>query len=87
MKALEGYFDNLAAAPVNEKSVLDQLVANSTKLAAANENLVAIVKKLTNNIKYIERETSCLKKGGQSKQDLTLCHHFKKEGYHALEEC
>ena len=45
MKSLEGYFYNLAA--VNRKSVLDQLVANKTKLAATNENLVAIVKKLT----------------------------------------
>ena len=44
MKALEGYFDNLAAAAVNEKSVLDNLVANNTNLAATNKNLVAMVK-------------------------------------------
>ena len=36
MKALEGYFDNLAAAAVNEKSVLEQLVVNNTKLVAKN---------------------------------------------------
>ena len=78
MKALEGYFDNLAAAAVNEKSVLEQLVENNTKLAATNKNLVAIVKKLTNDIKNLKRETSRLKKGGQIKQDPTLCHHFKK---------
>ena len=44
MKALEGYFDNLVAAAVNKKSVLEQLVANNNKLAATNEELVAIVK-------------------------------------------
>ena len=44
MKALERYFDNLAAAAVNEKSVLYQIVANNTKLASTNEDLVAIVK-------------------------------------------
>ena len=44
MNALEGYFDNLAAAAVNKKLVLAQLVANNTKLAATNENLVAVVR-------------------------------------------
>ena len=44
MKALEGYFDNLAAAAVNNKSVLEQLVANNAKLAATNKELVTIVK-------------------------------------------
>ena len=41
-KALEGYFDNIATATVNNKSVLDQLVANNAKLASTNEELVAI---------------------------------------------
>ena len=87
MKALGGYFKNLATDAVNKKSVLKQLVANNTKLAATNKNLVAIIKKLTNDIKNLKRETSRLKKGGQSKWDPTLCHHFKKEGYHAPEAC
>ena len=66
MKALDGYFDNLAAATVNKKSVLEQLVANNTKLTVTNESLVAIFKKMTNNIKSLERETSRLNKtGGQ----------------------
>ena len=72
MKALEGYLNNLAAVAVNKKSFLYQLAENNTKLDATNENLVAIVKKLTNYIKYLERETSRLKKGGQSKRDTTL---------------
>ena len=42
MKALEGYFDNLAAAAVNEKSVLQQLVLNNNNLAASNKILVAL---------------------------------------------
>ena len=36
MKALEGYFDNLAVAAVNEKFVLQQLVLNNTELATSN---------------------------------------------------
>ena len=62
-------------------------MANNTKLAATNENLVAVVKKLTNDIKYIKRETYRLNKGGQGKQDPTLCPNFKKEGYHSPEAC
>ena len=49
MKSLEGYFNNLAAA-INYKSVLEQLVANNAKLAATNEDLVAIVIFFSNNI-------------------------------------
>ena len=44
MKDLEGYFDNLAAAAINKKSVLEQLVANNAKISATNKDLVAIVK-------------------------------------------
>ena len=45
MQSLEGYFENLTTVAVNEKSVLDQLVANNTNLAFTNKNLVAITKK------------------------------------------
>ena len=44
MNSIEGYFDNLAAAAIMNKSVLDQLVAKNSKLAATNEDLVAMVK-------------------------------------------
>ena len=54
MKALEVYFDNLAAATTNDKSVLDQLVANNAKLAVTNEELVAIVKTNSNKNKDIQ---------------------------------
>ena len=87
MKDLEGYLDNLAASAINKKSVLEQLVTNNAKLTATNEDLVAIVKKLSKEIKNLERETYRLKKTGnsgasQGKRDPTLCPHFKKEGYH-----
>ena len=79
MKALEGYYDNLAAAAVNEKSVLEQLVLNNTKLAASNKSRVTMVKKLTGDIKNLERDNSRLKKGRQvSGRGPTLCHHCKK---------
>ena len=85
---LEGYFDNLTAAAINEKSVLQQLVLNTTTLVTSNESLVAQVKKLTGDIKNPERENSRLKKGGQvSGRSTNLCHHCKKEGYHQLGAC
>ena len=78
MKALEGYFDNLAAAAVNKKLVLEKLVANNTKISANNKNLVAMVKKLTSSINNLGQENSRLKKGGKSRRVPTFCHHFKK---------
>ena len=65
IKNLEGYFDNLSASAINEKSVLQQLVLNNTTLVTRNENLVALVKKLTGDIKNLEREKLRLNKGGQ----------------------
>ena len=63
-KALEGYFDNLADAAINKKSVLEKLVANNAKLAATNKDLVTTVKKLSNENKDLQRETYCLNKTG-----------------------
>ena len=51
IQALEGYFDNLDTAEINKRSVLQQLVLNNTTLATSNESLVALVKKLTGDIK------------------------------------
>ena len=88
MKALKGYFNNLATSEVNIKLVLERRVANNTKLAANNNKLFAMVKKLTNEIKNIERETSHLKKTGrQGKRDPTLCPHCKNEDYHEVNAC
>ena len=91
-KAPKGYFDNLAAANINKKLVLEQLVANNAKLAATNKDLVAIVKKLSNKIKDIKRETYHVKKtdgsrASQGKSYPTLCHNCKKEGYNAPDAC
>jgi len=58
---LEGYFDNLAAAATNEKAVLDQLVANNTKLAATNATLAAAVKSLQEDMKNVRLEIQGLK--------------------------
>ena len=46
LKALEVYFDNLSVAAINEKTVLEQLFAINAKLAATNEELVAVVRKV-----------------------------------------
>ena len=45
MKSIEGYFKNLTAAVINNKSVIEKLVANNDKITATNKDLVAIVKK------------------------------------------
>ena len=88
IKALEGYFDNLTAAAVNEKSVLQQLVLNNTTLTTSNESLVSLVKKLTGDIKNLERENLCLKKGGKvSIRNTAICKNCKKGGFHQPEAC
>ena len=46
LKALEVYFDNLSVAAINEKTVLEKLFAINAKLAATNEELVAVVRKV-----------------------------------------
>ena len=78
IRAIEGYFDNLYAAVVNEKSVLQQLVLNNTMFTTSNESLVVLIKKLTGDIKNLERENSYLKTGGSrqvSNRSTTLCNH------------
>ena len=55
LKPLEGYFDKLSDAAVNEQGVLKQLVLNNTTLATSNDILVALVKNQSNNIKNLER--------------------------------
>ena len=87
LKSLEGYFCNLAASTTNKKTVLDKLVTSNAKLASTNEELVAVVKKLINNNKDIQRESNRLKKRGgrgetKENSDPTMCPHCKKEAYH-----
>ena len=73
---------------MNEKGVLQQLVLNNTTLATSNESLVALVKKLSRDIKNLEQEISRLKKGRQvSARNTTLCTNCKKEGFYQPEAC
>ena len=44
LKTLEGCFDNLADAVVNNKGFLQQLVLNNTTLSTSNDNLLSLVK-------------------------------------------
>ena len=56
---------------------------NNTTLSTSNESLVALVKKLSGDIKNLEQEISRLKKGRQvSSRNTTLCTNCKKEGFH-----
>ena len=80
MESLEGYFDNLAAAAVNKKSVLEKLVVNNTKLAATNENLVVVVKKMTSNIKYLEREPPASRKAEKASGIRPCAHITRNDG-------
>ena len=54
LNALKGYFNNLVAATTNKKTCLEQLVNNNAKLVATNEELVAVVEKLTNDNKNLQ---------------------------------
>ena len=67
-------------------------MANNAKLATSNEELVAVVKKLSNENKDLQRETLRLKKKGggwetQEKSYPTLCSNCEKEGYHEPDAC
>ena len=62
IKALEGYFDNLAASTANKKSVLEKLVVNNAKLSATNEDLVAIVKKYSTRIRISNERSTASRK-------------------------
>ena len=79
LKTLGGYFDNLDATVVTEQGVLKQLMLNNNTLTTSNESLVAPVKNQSNDIKNLEREIFCIKKGGQvSAKTTTLCANCKK---------
>ena len=68
--------------------MLKQLVLNKTTLTTSNDRLVDLVKKLSGDIKNLEREISRIKKGGKfSARNTTLCTNFKKEGFHHQEVC
>ena len=46
LKALDGYFKNLAISVTNKKKELEQLVASNAKLAATKEELIAVETKI-----------------------------------------
>ena len=76
----EGYFEKLATAVTNNKTVLERLVASNAKLAATNEELTAVVKILINYNRDIQRESNRLKKRSdrratQEKRDQKMCPH------------
>ena len=73
MKAVKWYFDNLAATTINEKSVLNQLVANNAKLAATNKDLVAIVKKFPTILRILNKRPTASRK-------RTAAGHYKGRG-------
>jgi hypothetical protein len=64
LPALEGYFDNLAAAAVNEKAVLETLVTTNATLTASNAELSATVTKLTNDVRHLQQENNSLRRKG-----------------------
>ena len=78
LKTLKGYFDNLAAAAVNEKGVLQKLVLNNTTISTSNESLVALVKKLSNDIKNLEQTTSRMKKRSSQRKEYHPLHSLQK---------
>lgn len=62
LASLEGYFDNLAAAAVNEKAVLESLVASNATLTTSNAELSATVTKLTSDVRHLQQENNALRK-------------------------
>ena len=68
MKALEGYFDTIAAAAASKKLVLEQLVANNAKVADTNEELMAIVKQISTKIRISNKRPTASRKRAAERQ-------------------
>ena len=80
LKSLGGYFCNLDAAETNKKKILEKLVASNAKLATTKEELVDVVKKLTNKNTDLHIGSNQIKKRSgsgaiQGKRDSTMCPH------------
>ena len=66
--ALNGYFDNLAAAEMNEKSVLEELVTNLTTLTISNAEMATTIKKLMGDNRQLHQQLNSLKNLPQDKR-------------------
>lgn len=62
LEALNGYFDNLAAAAMTEKAVLEELVKANATLTGTNKELSGVVKKITAENWQLQQEVNNLRK-------------------------
>ena len=89
---LEDYFDNLAAAAMTEKAVLEQLTQVIVKLTMNNATLVTLNAKLkaevANLTKKLGKNTGS-NTGGKAtnKRSPTTCTHSKKYGFLKPYDC
>ena len=61
LAALYGYFDNIAAAAMNEKAVLEELVKDLTTITTSNAEMTATTKKLTGENRQFQQQLNILK--------------------------
>ena len=61
LAALYGYFDNIAAAAMNEKAVLEELVKDLTTITTSNAEMAATTKKLTGENRQFQQQLNILK--------------------------
>ena len=61
LAALYGYFDNIAAAAMNEKAVLEDLVKDLTTITTSNAEMTATTKKLTGENRQFQQQLNILK--------------------------
>ena len=61
LAALYGYFDNIAAAAMNEKAVLEELVKDLTTITTSNADMTATTKKLTGENRQFQQQLNILK--------------------------
>lgn len=96
LEALDGYFDNLAAAATTEKSLLEELVKSNATLTNTNEDLANIVKRLTGEKKNIQQEVNELRKDLEKTEtsreqgrikEPSHCPHCKRVVWHAPDAC
>ena len=90
-ESLDEYFDALAAAASTDQNVLAELVANVTKLTAANTTLMEAVSQLTKVNAPLSEKVQKAGWGrgykGANPRPKKLCPHCKKMGVHAPNDC
>ena len=98
LAALNGYFNNIAAAATNEKAILEELATNLTTLTTSNAEMAATINKIRVENRKLQQKLNRSKTLPQDKyrpgrrqsavgNKLATCPNCKQEVWHNLDDC